>query len=113
MVWDCLEEMKNYIKKLNQEQRQMVEIKNKINKLEIKSIGEFNWCKFRDLFVLNLQECQSEQELSKTIEVFLAYMFKDIEWINEIRKEVGLKLLTDKENKEIREFTMGKDDNNN
>ena len=77
---------------------------NIFKNLQVKFVGCMDWIKFRDFFVLKLQECSSEKDLNLLIQTFLASMFRNVKEINQTRKKLNLKLLSDIEKRKINKF---------
>jgi len=79
-------------------------MKDKLKKLQVGFVGELDWSKLRDLLIVKLNECQSEEDLSRCIKMLLGSMFSDAKEIDETRKALRLELLTEREKQKINKF---------
>ena len=78
-------------------------VKKEIKKFKVEFAGSCGWEKVRNLMVLKLSECQTEEQFSIIIEGLLASMFRNSKEMDVARKKLQLKLLTKREKEKIDE----------
>lgn len=86
------------------------ELDKKLKEIQIKFIGEHDWIKVRDLMVLKMQECQTEEDFAFMIKALLGSCFTSANSIDEARKELGLKTLSKEERDKIAKFGKRKNE---
>ena len=79
-------------------------IEGNIKDLKIRWVGDLDWKKFRDFLILKMSECDTEERFNFLMEGLLGSMFKSSKEMDETRKKLRLKLLSDREKKDIDKF---------
>jgi hypothetical protein len=79
-------------------------IEKKIKDLQVKFMGELDWAKLRDFMVIKFQECKTEEEFSFIIEALIGSMFSNVKEMEEARKKLLLKHISDSEKRKVTKF---------
>jgi hypothetical protein len=79
-----------------------MKIEKKLEEVRFIFAGNSDWFKFRNLIVLKLSECRTEVQFNKVFKKIIASCFLDVEALNEARKSVGIKPLSEKEMKKLK-----------
>ena len=79
-------------------------IEKKIKDLQVKFMGELDWVKLRDYMVIKFQECKTEKEFSFIIEALIGSMFSNTKEMDDARKKLLLKHISDSEKKRANKF---------
>ena len=79
-------------------------IEKNIKDLKIKFMGELDWAKLRDFIVIKFQECKTEEEFSFIVEALIGSMFSNVKEMEEARKKLLLKHISNSEKKRANKF---------
>lgn len=72
-------------------------ITNNIKKLKIAFVGLDDWKRVRDMTILKMAECKTEEDFTFILKAILGSMFKNEKEIDAMRKSAGLEMLSNME----------------
>lgn len=75
--------------------------KDFFEKLRIEFVNDNDWKKLQELMMVKLLDCKTKEEFRSFLEKLLASMFRDIDELDETRKELGHKVLSEQKKKNL------------
>ena len=81
-----------------------MKLDKKIEKIGIEFTGFTNWTRFREILVLKMEECQTEEQFKNLFKALLGSCFTDADAVDEARKTLKLAPLSKEERKKIKSW---------
>jgi heterodisulfide reductase subunit C len=71
-------------------------------KFKVCILGKAGWKELRNLLVINMIACETEEQFSSVMEKLIAGMFRNTKELDKARKKIGLKVLSEFEKRKIK-----------